>query len=325
MATRPGKEEEPDGLECLDGLECAPARRKVVRKILRHFLAEDSSIQSVMISARDLMRFPIMPTESGRILNLMGNEIRALPPGLFKNPRVSERLACFSCLLNDLTTVPAGISACAELVSFNCGMNRLVSLPADLSECAVLRELDCASNRLATLPDFSEAKYCAALQRLYCGANLLASVPGISACTALTVFVCGKNRLKELPDLRACTLLVHLDCRLNQLEALPDWLGELPKLRHINFGNNRFETLPEVLGACKALDHTSMDDDMLSIAKFPCWKGNPFRELPAEFAGLNARAALALLCARWDEMAARRTKAAREGPGVTADVPRATP
>lgn len=142
------------------------------------------------------------------------------------------------------------------------------------------------------------------LERFNCGANLIVMLPGeIGMCAVLTHLYCHRNRLEVLPpELGDCARLTYLWCRNNQLKTLPPELGDCAMLEEVDCRNNRLKTLPPELGACPHLGRVFAE-------------GNPFEDLPMEFrrhlVSPGLIEAAAALRTWWDEVKARRVKAAR--------------
>jgi hypothetical protein len=150
--------------------------------------------------------------DSLEVLNLSGNRLAALPPGLSR----LRKLEVIFCSDNQFTTVPEVLGECLQLQMVGFKANKIAALPAAALP-PQLRWLILTDNELASLPP--EIGHCAQLQKL-----MLAG-----------------NQLRHLPtELAHCTRLELLRIAANQLQELPAWLLALPRLAWLAYAGNPF-------------------------------------------------------------------------------------
>jgi hypothetical protein len=150
--------------------------------------------------------------DSLEVLNLSGNRLSALPPGLSR----LRKLEVIFCSDNHFTTVPEVLGECLQLQMVGFKANKVAALPAAALP-PQLRWLILTDNELASLPP--EIGHCAQLQKL-----MLAG-----------------NQLRHLPaELAHCTRLELLRIAANQLQELPAWLLALPRLAWLAYAGNPF-------------------------------------------------------------------------------------
>ena len=144
------------------------------------------------------------------VLNLSGNQLRALPPDLGR----LHRLEVLFCSDNQFTAVPEVLGECPRLSMVGFKANKIRTLPA-AALSPTLRWLILTDNQLAALP------------------------PEIGRCGQLQKLLLAGNRLRHLPaELAHCTRLELLRIAANELTALPAWLLALPRLAWLACAGN---------------------------------------------------------------------------------------
>ena len=144
------------------------------------------------------------------VLNLSGNQLRALPPDLAR----LRRLEVLFCSDNAFAAVPEVLGECARLSMVGFKANKIQTLPAAALSPA-LRWLILTDNQLEALP------------------------PAIGQCQQLQKLMLAGNRLRHLPaELAHCTNLELLRIAANELTALPAWLLTLPRLAWLAYAGN---------------------------------------------------------------------------------------
>jgi Leucine-rich repeat (LRR) protein len=161
-------------------------------------------------------------------------------------PRIcslSPHLVNLNIFLNELTVLPAGLSALRGLEALHAGANPLQTIEAGtFAGMSRLRELDVG---------FSEA--------------LKALPASIGDCTDLRVLHAGNGRLGELPPaLFACSALEELHVYGNAITKLPSEVGRLRSLRVLNIGRNCINALPSSLAQCERLESLLVYENVLT-------------------------------------------------------------
>ena len=161
--------------------------------------------------------------DSLEVLNLSGNRLAALPPGLGR----LHRLEVLFCSDNHFTTVPEVLGECSRLTMVGFKANKIRTLPA-ASLPPGLRWLILTDNELESLP------------------------PEIGRCAHLQKLMLAGNRLRYLPaELAHCTQLELLRIAANELQALPAWLLALPRLAWLAYAGNPFCAAAEAAVAAR--------------------------------------------------------------------------
>jgi hypothetical protein len=144
------------------------------------------------------------------VLNLSGNRLAALPPGLGR----LRKLEVLFCSDNQFAAVPEVLGDCPQLnmVGFKANQIRTVPVAALLP---TLRWLILTDNQLESLP------------------------PEIGRCGQLQKLMLAGNQLRHLPaELAQCTNLELLRIAANQLTELPAWLLAMPRLAWLAYAGN---------------------------------------------------------------------------------------
>lgn len=147
--------------------------------------------------------------DSLTVLNLSGNQLRALPADLHR----LHRLEVLFCSDNLFTELPACIGECGTLQMVGFKANRISNVPAQALG-PQLRWLILTDNCIEQLPE------------------------ALGQCTRLQKLMLAGNRLTALPDLSRCTQLELLRIACNRLAHLPSWLGNLPALAWLAYAGN---------------------------------------------------------------------------------------
>jgi hypothetical protein len=147
--------------------------------------------------------------DSLTVLNLSGNQLRALPDDLHR----LHRLEVLFCSDNLFTELPACIGECQTLQMVGFKANRISKVPAQALG-PQLRWLILTDNCIEQLPE------------------------ALGQCTRLQKLMLAGNRLAALPDLSRCTQLELLRIACNRLVELPAWLGSLPALAWLAYAGN---------------------------------------------------------------------------------------
>lgn len=134
--------------------------------------------------------------------------------------------------VNQLESLPEGLSGLKELTTLNVSCNRLETLPEGLSHCPKLCTLNVSKNRLLGLPP----DLCS--ERMELLSTLLASDNCIQELSA---------EVHQLPALKI------LDLSNNQLSEVPPTLSDCPKLKEINFKGNKLRDrrLEKMVNGCQ--------------------------------------------------------------------------
>ena len=144
------------------------------------------------------------------VLNLSGNQLRALP--------------------HDLTRL-------RRLKVIFCSDNRFTELPEVLGDCAALQVVGFKANRIAEVPDAALPR---ALRWLILTDNAITRLPlALGQRPALQKLMLAGNQLRNLPPgLAEAHRLELLRVAANQLTGLPDWLTALPRLSWLALAGN---------------------------------------------------------------------------------------
>ncbi|KAK7884097.1 hypothetical protein WMY93_027220 [Mugilogobius chulae] len=122
--------------------------------------------------------------------------------------------------VNDLQTLPEGVSSLKELTTLNLSCNRLETLPEGLSRCPKLSTLNVSKNRL----------------------------------TLLSTLLASDNLIQELSvEAHLLPALKTLDLSNNKLSEIPPALSDCPKLKEINFKGNKLRDrrLEKMVNGCQ--------------------------------------------------------------------------
>jgi Leucine-rich repeat (LRR) protein len=173
---------------------------------------------------------------------------------------VASRIEILDVSENFLTELSAGLfSFCTSLHTLRCRNNQISSLPAQISACKALQALYCDNNQIVSLPERLGA--CTALQVLDCKHNRLSSLPStLGACADLEVIDCSENQVSALPkELCTCKNMHRLFCNHNNLSELPARLCLLPRLGMLECHHNPFRVgTPASLAAIRAEAQTKV-------------------------------------------------------------------
>lgn len=148
--------------------------------------------------------------DSLEVLNLSGNQLRALPHDL---PRL-RRLKILFCSDNPFEVLPEVLGDCPQLEMVGFKANHLRDIP-EAALPPALRWLILTDNRIENLPD------------------------SLGARPRLQKLMLAGNRLSELPEsLQDSSHLELLRIAANRFDHLPVWLAELPRLAWLAFAGN---------------------------------------------------------------------------------------
>ncbi len=157
------------------------------------------------------------------VLNLSGNRLAALPPGLGR----LRKLQVLFCSDNEFAAVPEVLGDCPQLRMVGFKANHIRTLPAAALPPA-LRWLILTDNQLQSLP------------------------PEIGRCGQLQKLMLAGNQLRHLPaELAQCTNLELLRIAANQLTELPAWLLALPRLAWLAYAGNPFGAAAEAAAVAR--------------------------------------------------------------------------
>jgi Leucine-rich repeat (LRR) protein len=196
-----------------------------------------------------------------QVLQLTANGITEFPEEM----KDLKNLVYFSCVSNDIRTVPNYFGTFTELSELQFHGARLDSLPYDIAYLGRLRSLEIQNNkadtfnfpnsigylpylnsllvyntRMDTLPSsFSEFKRLKSLTIAMCG---LKKIPkSISRINSLELLVLDKNQIHELPkSLFRLKNLKYLSLQQNKLTAIPDNICMLKNLQVLDIRGNVF-------------------------------------------------------------------------------------
>jgi Leucine-rich repeat (LRR) protein len=244
-----------------------------------------------------------------RTLNLAGNALVTLPPGIYDLPlkylnvaanklrevspliiRLGSTLQDLSLGANQITVLPPAIGALPRLRRLWLQHNNLRFLPEAIGKLGLLETLACFSNQLGTLPRrIGQLK---SLSELDLSDNRLEALPqSIGQLYALQELSVQGNRLSTFPqNIGYLQSLETLYAGANRLEYIPWSVGNLQNLRSLFLEDNRLVELPASLGNLRVLIH-------LELLKNPLLERNPWALFQVYVTAHHAgHTALANLC-----------------------------
>ncbi|MEP1032705.1 leucine-rich repeat domain-containing protein [Ekhidna sp.] len=173
------------------------------------------------------------------ILKLNKCHISDLHPSIYRMIELKE----LQIQVNDLQTIPDGISALEKLEKLSFYKNQLAVLPNDFFDLDMLKVIDFYYNQFEKIPP--EIGNLKNIEILYLSFNRLYDIPG------------EINQLENLEE-----LYIHH----NRLSEIPLKLGELQKLKTFHFQHNYIPEFPsQILGMKNLVDLDISDTDIKSI------------------------------------------------------------
>jgi hypothetical protein len=172
-----------------------------------------------------------------RELRLAGLGLTEFPPEILG---LAETLELLDLGGNALRDLPPGLARCHRLRVFFGSGNPFGRLPPVLGDCPALSQIGCRGSALAEVPAESLPP---ALRWLTLTDNALASLPPtLGKRPALQKLMLSGNRLEALPEgLADAGALELLRIAANRFEALPPWVGVLPALAWLAMAGNPCE------------------------------------------------------------------------------------
>jgi hypothetical protein len=172
-----------------------------------------------------------------RGLRLAGLGLREFPAEILG---LAETLELLDLSGNALEALPPGLAGCRRLAVFFGSGNRFGRLPPVLGDCPALSQVGCRGSALAEVP--AEALP-PGLRWLTLTDNHLATLPpALGERPALQKLMLSGNRLERLPPgLAGAGKLELLRIAANRFEALPPWLAGLPRLAWLAMAGNPCE------------------------------------------------------------------------------------
>lgn len=166
-----------------------------------HALLNLESLSFENFGYLDREKFSLLPEDVCKLTNL-----KFLALGSATHPEI---------ILNNLTSLPEGIGALAELTDIHLQFNSLSELPPGIGDLRKLKVLKLGGNNLSLLPK---------------------EIGNLKDLQLLTIW---NNQLKELPE-EICLLtnLKGLDISMNSLSKLPDFIVRLSGLKTFYYQND---------------------------------------------------------------------------------------
>ena len=244
--------------ECVDIVRLNAADNEIT-------MLDEEAFPDVIPEAKDEAdeEGPNLVFASLETIDLHGNRLATLPPGL----RKLDRLTILNLSRNKITNAVLGIvGGLKTLRELRLGENALHgALPSDLCNLTALEILDVHNNSVSSLPE--EVEKLSRLRVLNVSDNKLSSIP-FSELVALPLIEVdvSKNRLGAtlLPSsvLNFPTLRI-LEAGENALTSFSDRDVELPCLQSINLSNNRLTALPD-MKCCRQLSSLIASQNQLT-------------------------------------------------------------
>ncbi|SPO07487.1 related to receptor-like protein kinase 5 precursor [Cephalotrichum gorgonifer] len=185
---------------------------------------------------------------------------------------------------NKISALPPGVESLSRIRVLNVGENRIESLPFESLSVMPLVELVAKSNKLSgTLIEDSVAAL-PSLQTLDISANQLKRVVspgrtvGLPALRQLTLSV---NRLQGLPDVSSWTSLTSLMADENSIEEIPEGFTTLECLKHVDFTSNNIRVVPAEVARMDGLATLRISGNPLRDKKFASISTDELKEILA--------------------------------------------
>ena len=172
-----------------------------------------------------------------RVLRLAGLGLREFPAEILG---LTESLELLDLSGNALEALPPGLARCRRLRVFFGSGNRFGRLPPVLGDCPALSQVGCRGSALAEVPAEALPR---GLRWLTLTDNHLAALPpALGERPALQKLMLSGNRLARLPPgLAGAGNLELLRIAANRFEDLPPWLEGLPRLAWLAMAGNPCE------------------------------------------------------------------------------------
>ncbi|MFC7475989.1 leucine-rich repeat-containing protein kinase family protein [Dankookia sp. GCM10030260] len=172
-----------------------------------------------------------------RVLRLAGLGLREVPAEILG---LAESLELLDLSGNALEALPPGLARCRRLRVFFGSGNRFGRLPPVLGDCPALGQVGCRGSALVEVP--AEALAPGLRWLTLTDNHLTALPPAVGERPALQKLMLSGNRLERLPPgLAGAGRLELLRIAANRFESLPPWLADLPRLAWLAMAGNPCE------------------------------------------------------------------------------------
>ncbi|KAI0212628.1 hypothetical protein LSAT2_002427 [Lamellibrachia satsuma] len=215
-------------------------------------------MKRLKIRGRDLVQLPL------EIFSITELEVLDLSPE-------RESSLCFS-----VVRIPSAIGRLVNLRVLMLDTNELTDLPAELTALSNLERMSLSNNHLSRLPPGFERLQ--NMRSLHAANNAFDEFPeSLCQLTQLEFLDLSDNKLVTLPEsISSLTNLQTFLLFMNNLSAIPDSLCRLVGLRVLWVGSNNLVELPRDFGRLKSLDWGYSHTSSAAI------DGNPLRRPPVE-------------------------------------------
>lgn len=193
-----------------------------------------------------------------KYLDLSGNSIREIPPGLTQLKSLQKLVLSG----NLIQTLPETFGELDSLAVLEINNNKLISTPSSFAKLRSLRELDMANNNLQRFPAVSADMK---LDKIYLSNNNISAIPdNIGELDVVGELYLGHNSLREFPvPVLNMKSLQFLDLSGNTLNEIPDAIGLADKLKTLILRSCNIQKIPYSLNKLKALETLDLSHNLI--------------------------------------------------------------
>ena len=261
-----------DSVGCLESLKVLDMSYNRMVTLPAQSLANWTRLEELHMQGNGLVSVDdnsLAGLESLRLINLAGNQLTSLPPGLLSSS--AQNLAEFYVSANGLTVLAPGLfRGLAKLLVLDLSENQLTASsfgPTTLAGLSRLAVLSLHNNRIARL-DSALFTDLTNLQILRLDGNMLESLPdGVFASLPhLHTLILSRNRLTRLDGQLMANLqsLSILALDNNLIERIdPEALANTTHLQDLNLSGNNLPAVPVALSALTRLQSLDLGENRL--------------------------------------------------------------